>query len=42
MTNIGVYDSSAKVLEDFAEANDTTIAEVVEKLILDYLDVLEM
>lgn len=41
MTNIGVYDSSAEALEKFAEANDTTIAEVVEELI-EYLDVLEM
>ena len=41
MTHIGVYDSTAEALGKFAEANDTTIADVVDNLI-EYLDVLEM
>ena len=32
MTNITVYDIEAKELEKIADANDTTIAEVVEML----------
>ena len=32
MTNITVYDIEANELEKIAEANDTTIAEVVEML----------
>ena len=37
MTNITVYDIEANELEKIAEANDTTIAEVVEML-MDYAE----
>ena len=37
MTNITVYDIEAKELEKIADANDTTIAEVVEML-MEYAD----
>lgn len=37
MTNITVYDIEAKELERIADANDTTIAEVVEML-MDYVE----
>ena len=33
MTNITVYDIEAEVLEDIAETNDTSVAEVVGMLI---------
>ena len=32
MTNIMVYDTEAEELEKIADANDTTVAEVVEML----------
>ena len=37
MTNITVYDIESNELEKIAEANDTTIAEVVEML-MDYAE----
>ena len=37
MTNITVYDIEARGLEKIADANDTTIAEVVEML-MEYAD----
>ena len=37
MTNITVYDIEANELEKIAEANDTTIAEVIEML-MDYAE----
>ena len=37
MTSITVYDIEAKELEKIADANDTTIAEVVEML-MEYAD----
>lgn len=30
MTQVMIYDSSAEILEKMAEANDTTVAELVE------------
>lgn len=37
MKNIKVYDIEAKKLEEIADANDTTVAEVVEML-MGYLE----
>ena len=37
MTQIFVYDVSAEVLENMAEANDTTVAELVE-MFLDFTE----
>ena len=38
MTNISIYDVTAKQIEDIAEKNDTTAAEIIETLVLDYID----
>ena len=38
MTNITVYDVEADALEKVAEANDTTVAEIIEVLVTDYLE----
>lgn len=35
MKTITVYDDTAKILERMADKEDTTIAEIVEELILD-------
>lgn len=32
MTNISIYDDTAKILEEVAERHNTTVAEVVEAL----------
>ena len=37
MTNITIYDLEAEQLEKIAEANDTTVAEIVEMLMA-YVD----
>jgi hypothetical protein len=37
MKTISVYDIEAEKLEEFADRNDTTIAEVIEAL-MDYID----
>ena len=37
MTNITIYDSEAESIERIAEANDMTIAEIVESL-CEYID----
>jgi len=37
MTNITVYDDTAEKLEEIAEKNDTTIAELIDMLI-EYAD----
>ena len=37
MTNITVYDTEAKTLEEMAERNDMTVASIVEMLI-EYAD----
>lgn len=37
MTNITVYDTEAKALEEIADRNDMTVAEIVEMLI-EYAD----
>ena len=37
MTNITVYDTEAKALEEMAERNDMTVASIVEMLI-EYAD----
>lgn len=37
MTNINIYDDTAKLLEKKAEESDTTIAEVIDVLI-DFID----
>ena len=38
MTNVSLYDVTAKQLEQIANDNDTTIAEVIETLVLDYME----
>ena len=38
MTNIEVYDYVAEKLEQAAQELDTTVAEVVEELVADYLE----
>ena len=38
MTNVMIYDVTANQLEEVAEKNDTTVAEIVETLVLDYLE----
>lgn len=35
MTTITVYDDSAKILEKMADEQDTTVAEIVEAMIID-------
>ncbi len=35
MTNIKIYDTDAEALEKIADANDTTVAEIIE-LLMDY------
>ena len=37
MTKIDIYDNNYKVLEAYAEENDTTIAEVIDDLVADFL-----
>lgn len=37
MTNISIYDDTAKILEEVAEKQGTTIAEIIDELI-DYVD----
>ena len=36
MKNIVVYDDSATILAGLAEQNETTIAEIIEEMILDH------
>ena len=36
MTSISVYDSTVKELERLADKLDTTVAEIVEELVVDY------
>lgn len=38
MTNISIYDVEAEVLEKVADTNDTTVAEIIEVLVTDYLE----
>jgi len=38
MTNVSIYDVEAEVLEKVAYANDTTVAEIIEVLVTDYLE----
>lgn len=38
MTSITVYDYIAKKLEKAADQLDTTVAEIVDELVSDYLD----
>jgi hypothetical protein len=33
MTNISIYDSTAKMLEDYCDMHDATIAEVIDSLV---------
>lgn len=37
MTNISIYDDTAKILEDTAEKNGTTVAEIIDEL-MNYLE----
>lgn len=37
MTNISVYDDTAKILEDTAEKHGTTVAEIIDEL-MNYLE----
>ena len=38
MKTILVYDSDAKQLDKIADANGVSIAEIIEEMILDYMD----
>ena len=38
MTNVAIYDVEAEVLEKVADVNNTTVAEVIEVLVNDYLE----
>ena len=38
MTNVSIYDVEAGILEKVADANDTTVAEIIEVLVTDYLE----
>ena len=38
MTNVTIYDVEAEILEKVADINDTTVAEVIEVLVNDYLE----
>ena len=40
MTNISVYDDTAEKLEQAADRNNTTIAEIID-LLMDYLEDIE-
>ena len=41
MTNITVYDDTAKIVEELAERLDTTVADVIDTLVSDYGEELE-
>ena len=38
MTNVSIYDVEAEILEKVADVNDTTVAEIIEVLVTDYLE----
>lgn len=37
MTNISIYDDSARILEEVAEEHGTTVAEIIDEL-MNYLE----